>query len=134
MESGHLKHPLVIHFLEEHQGERQDVLFRILSKHHTPLDRQIQESVNIEERMSQIKECLNMKNEWAGSKIPGITIVKPKGVMGARRQVVNGDRETDKDRDKHTHAGDQVDAGGVDGREGEEPGIEESGTHVEGEK
>ena len=75
----------MIHFLEEHQGEVQEVLFRILSKHHTPLDRQVQESINIEERMSKVKECLNLKNEWAGSKIPGISIVKPKGVMGVRR-------------------------------------------------
>ena len=71
--------------------------------------------MNIEERMSQIEECLNMKNEWAGSKIPGIAIVKPKGVMGARRQVVGGDKETDKNRE--THTGDQTDAGGEDGGE-----------------
>ena len=75
-----------------------------------------------------------MKNEWAGSKIPGIAIVKPKGVMGARRQVENGDRETDKDRDKQTHTGDQVDTGGVDGGEGEEHGLEERDTHMEGKK
>ena len=57
--------------------------------------------------MSKVKECLNLKNEWAGSKIPGISIVKPKGVMGVRRQGMGGDRGRDKDTE--THTGDQTD-------------------------
>ena len=36
---GQIKHPMTLHFMEEHQGEIQEVMFRILSKHRTPLDR-----------------------------------------------------------------------------------------------
>ena len=59
----------------------------------TPLDRQIQESVNIEERSLRPRECLNLKSEWAGSKHPGLTIQRPKGVM------------REKDRDKKGQGG-----------------------------
>ena len=50
-------HPLVIHFLEEHQGRPQETLFRITSKHQTPLDRQVVESVNIEEATGRPAPC-----------------------------------------------------------------------------
>ena len=35
-------HPLVVHAVEEHGGVVQDILFRTLSSHMTPLDRQVQ--------------------------------------------------------------------------------------------
>ena len=73
-------HPMVIHFEEEHNGVQQVTLFRITGRHMTPLDRQVQESVNIEERARRSEECLNLKKEWAGSKLPVITIQKPKGI------------------------------------------------------
>ena len=42
-------HPLTIHFEEEHKGEKQDILFRIINKYQTALSRQVAESVLIEE-------------------------------------------------------------------------------------
>ena len=85
IKAGQVTHPMVIHFMEEHEGRPQEVLFRLTSKHQTPLDRQVQESVNIEEGAKSPRECLNLKNEWAGSKLPGISIQRPKGVMGGGR-------------------------------------------------
>ena len=42
-------HPLVIHFQEEHAGEEQVVLLRVLSKHRSALERQAMDSIWIEE-------------------------------------------------------------------------------------
>ena len=87
MEAGCATHPMVIHFGEEHGVQPQELLFRILSKHNTPLDRQVQESVNIEYRSMCPSECLNLKNEWAGSKLPGLMIQRPKGEIAPRGGV-----------------------------------------------
>ena len=56
-------HPLVIHCLEEHEGEIQPVLWRTLSAHLTPMDRQVQESMNIIEESRISGSCLNLKSE-----------------------------------------------------------------------
>ena len=87
---------MVIHFMEEHEGRPQEIHFRVTSKHQTPLDRQVQESVNIEEGARSPRECLNLKNEWAGSKLPGILVQRPKGVMRVRQnrgQTAESSRE-----------------------------------------
>ena len=63
----------VIHCMEEHKGEMQEVLFRVISKHQTLLYRQVQESVIIEERAWKPADCLNLKNECGGSKLLGET-------------------------------------------------------------
>ena len=76
-----VSHPMVQHFWEEHQGEEQEVLFRVLGRHLKALERQIKESVLIE-RTSEVRaQCLNLKSEWAGSKIPGLSVSNPKGVI-----------------------------------------------------
>ena len=67
-------HPMVLHFLEEHQGKTQETLFRILSKHRLALDRQVMESIKIEEVSSKPQEALNLKSEWGGSKLPGLQV------------------------------------------------------------
>ena len=36
----------------------------------------------IEEVAGKPEECLNLKSEWAGSKLPGISVSKPKGTSG----------------------------------------------------
>ena len=84
-------HPLVIHFLEENQGKEQETLFRITTKHQTPLERQIVESVNIEEAAGRPAECLNLKSEWAGSKLPGLQVLAPKGAAGWKMAGQRGD-------------------------------------------
>ena len=33
------------------------------------------------------EECLNLKNEWAGSKILGLRVSKPKGIAGSPSDV-----------------------------------------------
>ena len=45
---GMLDHPMVQHLREEHQGEEQEMIFRVLGRHLKALERQIKESVLIE--------------------------------------------------------------------------------------
>ena len=47
-------------------------MMRVLSRHIKALERQVQESVLIEKLAEEEKECLNLKSEWAGTKIPGL--------------------------------------------------------------
>ena len=51
----------------------------------TPMDRQVQESMNIIEESRKPGSCLNLKSEWAGSKIPGLQVKVPKGKGKDRR-------------------------------------------------
>ena len=44
---GMATHPIVIHCKEEHGGEVQPILMRILAAHLMALERQVQESLNI---------------------------------------------------------------------------------------
>ena len=67
---------------------------RVLSHHIKALERQIQESVMIEKLAQEEKECLNLKSEWAGSKIPGLRVNNPKG-LGSN----NVGREIEEDGD-----------------------------------
>lgn len=69
---------MVTHFLEEHNGQERNVLFRIVSRHRRVLERQDAESVKIEEMSSKEQECLNIKSEWGLSKLPGILVTRPK--------------------------------------------------------
>ena len=71
-------HPMTLHFQEEHSGNQQETVFRIISKHYTPLERQVIESVVIEEVAAEKEECLNLKSEWGGSKLPRIAASRPK--------------------------------------------------------
>ena len=80
IEEGIAAHLMVIHFWEDHSGQRQDCLMRILSGHLTLLDRQTTESVNILEAGKTPSRSLNLKTEWGGAKIPGILVSQPKGV------------------------------------------------------
>ena len=56
-------HPLVVHFMEEHGGATQEILMRVLSRHISPLDRQVQESLNILKASRTPEEYLNLKSE-----------------------------------------------------------------------
>ena len=67
------------HFHEEHGGESQEILMRVLSKHATPLDRQVKESLNILKASATPDECLNNKSEWGGSKLPSLVVASAKG-------------------------------------------------------
>ena len=87
---GALTHPMTLHFLEEHEGKQQEVILRIVNKFHTALARQVAESVLIEEVANKPEECLNLKSEWGGSKLPGVTVSKPKGTSRRDREVPEG--------------------------------------------
>ena len=84
IEEGVVTHPLVQHSWEEHSGVQQDFIMRIVSVHYTYLERQIQESHNIIRPMNTQEECLNLKTEWGGAKIPLLTVFTPKGAVGER--------------------------------------------------
>ena len=71
---------MVQHFWEEHGGRYQEVIMRVLSRHIKALERQVHESVLIEKESGEEKVCLNLKSEWAGSKIPGLRVFNPKGL------------------------------------------------------
>ena len=74
---GVLDHPMVQHFWEEHGGQEQGIMIRVLSRHIKTLEHQVQESVLIEKLSEVEKECLNLKSEWAGSKISGPRVNNP---------------------------------------------------------
>ena len=57
-------HPLVVHFEEEHSGERQEILMRVLVTPNTALERQIWESVMIDKQDTKPDSYLNLKSEW----------------------------------------------------------------------
>ena len=61
---GDLTHPLVLYFWEEHNGRKQEVMMRILSRHMTLMERQLQEAININEVFKYGQEYLNLKSEW----------------------------------------------------------------------
>ena len=56
-----------------------------LSTHITPMDRQIQESLNIILETRKEGSCLNQKSEWASTKIPDLEVRNPKGVARLRK-------------------------------------------------
>ena len=71
---------------------------RILSKHMTPLDRQVRESLNIMKASKVAEECLNLKSEWGGSKLPGLQVHSPKGT--GKRPEGQADQTGDSQGDK----------------------------------
>ena len=58
---GVASHPLITHFREEYNGAQQDILIWVLSKHITPLDRQVKGSLNTTRASRCAEECLNIK-------------------------------------------------------------------------
>ena len=62
---GKKTHPLVIHFLEEHNGSRQEILPRVVGLFRTPLERQVWELVEIDSTMAKLghTHCLNSRIE-----------------------------------------------------------------------
>ena len=83
-------HPLVIHNIEEHGGETQEILMRTLTTHLSAMERQVQESLNIIQESKKPGNCLNVKSEWAGSKIPGLQVHLPKGTAATRQEKERG--------------------------------------------
>ena len=66
---------------------------RVTSKHIQVLDRQVLESVNINKAAKVEGECLNLKSEWAGTKIPGLRVNNPKGTGSNKEGGEIEDRE-----------------------------------------
>ena len=86
IDSGLMSHPLVIHFWEEHDGQQQQIIMIVVSKHVTALDRQVTESVRINTDMKTEDKCLNLKSEWGGSKIPNVNVNNPKGTASLQQK------------------------------------------------
>ena len=85
---------MVQHLWDEHSGQEQEVILRVLSRHIKALDRQVQESVLIE-KVSEIgKECLNLKSQWAGSKVPSHRVSSPQGMFSNNQE---GEMEDEKE-------------------------------------
>ena len=64
----------------------QEIMFRIMSRHRSSLERQVKESVTIKGAMVFQEECLKSRSEWAGSKIPGLCVLVPKGTVNRNRE------------------------------------------------
>ena len=79
-------HPLVLHYIEEHEGQRQPFLMRITDYHQKAQERQIVESLRIEEGGKALEESLNLKSEWAASKLPSISVRKATRAVGRKEE------------------------------------------------
>ena len=66
------KSPLWKHCAEHHEREEVKFSMKVIASHRTPLTRQVQESVEIDN--SKAKILLNSKSEYNGSKIPRVVI------------------------------------------------------------
>jgi len=64
-------HPMVTHFQETHQEQKQTILMRTVRNTNTALERQVWESVLID-RLSRKEgvDCLNLRSEWGKSRKP----------------------------------------------------------------
>ena len=102
---------------------------RILSSHLTPMDRQIQESLNIIEESRKPGNCMNLKSEGAGAKIPGLAMHLPKGLAKDKTLA----KETGGATDQETEEIGKEDQTGIGGQKRirqnrqEDPGKTETG-------
>ena len=46
------------------------------------------ESLNIVRASRVPEECLNLKSEWGGSKLPDLQVSRPKGTAGKKEEVL----------------------------------------------
>ena len=70
IKAGKATHPLTIHFEEAHNGNKQEVLIRVVKHARSPLSRQTWESVEIDRQ--DPTTCLNLKTEWGKSRDPAL--------------------------------------------------------------
>ena len=68
------ENPLWKHSKGAHQGQKQEYTMSVISKHRSPLERQISEYVLITSRMKSGATMMNSKNEWHGQGLPRIVI------------------------------------------------------------
>ena len=97
---------MVAHFWVEHGGMRQPILLRGVSYHRTPTERQVTESIRIENGMKSPESLLNLKSEWTGSKLSGVSVKVPMGVGKYRERevVIEEGVEESEERDRKDRA------------------------------
>ena len=59
---------------------------RVTNHHKKALERQVLESIRIEEGNLVQEESLNLKSEWVSSKLPGMQVQSPKGIRKPERK------------------------------------------------
>ena len=64
-------------------------MFRIVS-YRSALERQISETVIIEEVAANPEESLNLKSKWGGSKLQEIAVSRPKGTSSKAGEIEKG--------------------------------------------
>ena len=74
---------------------------RVLSRHISPLDRQVQESLNIIKASKIPEESLNLKSEWGGSKLPDLQVSRPKGTNGPKQLETKSEEERSWRQERH---------------------------------
>ena len=85
---------------------------RITNYHKKPLERQVLESLRIEEGSAVQEESLNLKSEWAASKLPGMKVYLPKGIRKPERKEEKRVRyEQEKEKEGTPKEGSTVEKG-----------------------
>ena len=74
-------------FEKRTEGIQQWVLMQVTSRQLQALEHQVMESVYIERGSRTPGECLNLKSEWAGSKIFGLRVSRSKGSMSSKEDL-----------------------------------------------
>ena len=90
--AGKKTHPMVEHFSDHHEGQQQEVLYRIVAQFQKALERQVWESVEIDSTISTLglNNCLNSKTEWGMSKDPALISKTSPAKMGIARAQKEG--------------------------------------------
>ena len=60
-------HPLIIHFGEAHQEKRQEMRFRVIKMSRIAVERQVWESVEIDDLVRKPSQCFSPKTKFGRS-------------------------------------------------------------------
>ena len=64
-----------------------------MSRHLIPIGRESQGSLNIIKASGNPDECLNLKSEWSGAKLPNLQVSTPKGIASGKHRTGKEDKE-----------------------------------------
>ena len=90
---------MVMHFLEKHEGTKQEVLVRTFKETRSALERQAWEAIMIDRTARNPEQCLNLKNEWSWSQRPALT---SGGKNGRKNQGDERQKEEEEEESKNS--------------------------------
>ena len=95
---------MVKHAWEEHEGMKPEVIMRIISKHESPMDRQVTEAVRISRLFNgDDKENMNAKAEWGIPRTStlGVTLWRDGGRPRTKEGETKETHEGEKRKKEH---------------------------------